>query len=143
MRDNFVLDTSAIITFFENKDGADIVEALLEKADAGEANIFLSFVTFTEIYYITIQKKGKEQALERIDSLETLPIKRVESNAEIGKIAGEFKAAYRLSFADAWIAALAKNENATLVHKDPEFEPLESQINVLRLPYKTVPQTRQ
>ena len=141
MKDNFVLDTSAIITFFENEDGADIVEALLEKADAGEANIFLSFVTFTEIYYITIQKKGKKLALERIDSLETLPIKRVDSSAEIGRIAGELKAAYRLSFADAWIAALAKDENATLVHKDPEFEALESQITILRLPYKTAPQT--
>ena len=41
MKDNFVLDTSAIITFLENEEGADIVEALLERADAGEINIFL------------------------------------------------------------------------------------------------------
>ena len=139
MKNNFILDTSAIITFFENEDGAEILEGLLEKADAGEINIFLSFVTFTEIYYLTIRKKGKEAALKRIDLLETLPMKRVESNAEIGRVAGEFKAAHRLSVADAWIATLAKNENATLVHKDPEFEYLENQINVLKLPYKTAP----
>jgi predicted nucleic acid-binding protein len=141
VKDNFVLDTSAVITFLENEAGADIVEELLKKAESGVINIFLSFITFTEIYYIRLQKKVKEFALERIDSLETLPAKRIDSNSKIGKIAGEFKAAHRLSFADAWIAALAKNENATLVHKDPEFERLESKINVLKLPYKTSPKT--
>ncbi len=136
MKDNFVLDTSAIISFLENEEGADIVEALLEKAESGEVDIYLSFVKFVEIYYITIQKKGKKFALERIDSLKMLPVKLIESNSKIGKIAGEFKAAYRLSFADTWIAALAKNKNATLVHKDPEFEYLENQIKVIKLPYK-------
>jgi len=142
VNDNFVLDTSAVITFLENEDGADIVEELLEQAESGTINIFLSFVTFTEIYYITIQKKGQELALERIDSLEMLPIRRIESNNTIGKTAGEFKAAYRLSFADAWIAALAMNKNATLVHKDPEFECLENQVTLLKLPYKTSSETK-
>jgi len=38
--------------------------------------------------------------------------------------AAEIKATYRLSVTDAWIAATAVLLNATLVHKDPEFEPL-------------------
>jgi len=48
----------------------------------------------------------------------------------------ELKAAYRLSVADAWIAALAKERGATLVHKDPEFEQVEAVLEVLKLPYK-------
>ena len=44
---------------------------------------------------------------------------------------------YRISVADAWIAALAKDRNATLVHKDPEFEQVEAEVQVLKLPYKT------
>jgi predicted nucleic acid-binding protein len=125
------------MTFLENEAGADQVADLFEQAKAGAINLFLSFVTFTEIYYITLQKRGKEFARERLEALETLPVKRIESNAKIGKIAGDFKAAHRLSFADAWIAALAKNKNATLVHKDPEFEYLESQLNIIKLPYKS------
>jgi len=35
-------------------------------------------------------------------------------------LAGRLKADHRLSVADAWIAALAKERDATLVHKDPE-----------------------
>ena len=52
------------------------------------------------------------------------------------KFAGEFKAAKRLSFADCCIAALAKIREAKLVHKDPEYEQLENQVEQIKLPYK-------
>ena len=38
--------------------------------------------------------------------------------------AARIKAGHKLSVADAWIAATAERLDATLVHKDPEFEPL-------------------
>jgi len=41
-----------------------------------------------------------------------------------------------MSMADAWITALAKIKKAILVHKDPEFESIEKEIEVLKLPYK-------
>jgi predicted nucleic acid-binding protein len=50
--------------------------------------------------------------------------------------AGRLKALYRLSVADALIAALAKLHQATLVHKDPEFEPLSQEISLWNLPFK-------
>ena len=40
--------------------------------------------------------------------------------------------------ADAWIAALAKERGAMLVHKDPEFDQIEGVVEVLELPYKIV-----
>jgi len=45
------------------------------------------------------------------------------------------KARYKISVADAWIAATAAVHNLTLVHKDPEFESLEG-VSLLPLPYK-------
>ena len=45
------------------------------------------------------------------------------------------KANYRLSLADAWIAASAMLQEACLIHKDPEFNAL----NIIKqkpLPYK-------
>ena len=53
-----------------------------------------------------------------------------------GSRSSRLKADHRLSVADAWIAALAKERDATLVHKDPEFEQVEAVIRVLKLPYK-------
>jgi predicted nucleic acid-binding protein len=60
----------------------------------------------------------------------------IDSTEALGILAGELKAKYRLSVADTWIVVLAKERNATLVHKDPEFEQVESAIKVLQLPYK-------
>ena len=136
MKSNYVLDTSAILAFLEDERGADIVSELLEKAEQGEHKIFISFVTFTEIFYISIQEQEEPIAEERIKQLEMFPFSRIESNPAMSITAGRLKARNRLSFADAWIAALAIEKNAKLVHKDPEFEVLQGQIEMIKLPYK-------
>jgi len=49
---------------------------------------------------------------------------------------GKLKATHKISFADAWVAATAIMLSAILVHKDPEFEELEDELEMLKLPYK-------
>ena len=51
-------------------------------------------------------------------------------------LAGQVKANYKLSFADARVAATALEFDAILVHKDPEFLELKNRIKMLELPYK-------
>ena len=132
----YVLDTSALLTLIEDEAGADQVQELFEKAKQGEVILLVSFMSFMEVYYISLQERGQAEAQERVKLLAALPMLRVESNESLGVRAGAFKAAHRLSVADAWIAALAQEQNATLVHKDPEFEQVESAIKVVKLPYK-------
>jgi len=134
--ERYVLDTSAWLTFIEDEEGADEVELLLEKARAGECIIFTSFMSFMEVYYITCQERDVDEAHMRLDLISALPVIRAESTASLGVLAAEIKARYRLSVADAWIAALAKEQGAYLVHKDPEFEPLAACIQLHPLPYK-------
>lgn len=50
--------------------------------------------------------------------------------------AARLKAKYRLSVADAQIAAAAKLRGAKLVHKDPEFAALSEEVPLLALPYR-------
>lgn len=134
--DKYVLDTSALLCYIEEEDGTEVVDDLIVKAEKEQAFLFVSFVSFTEVYYISWQNKGKELAQARIYLINHLAIERVESSKELSLIAGEFKAENKISFADAWIAALAKEKDAILVHKDPEFEQLEPDIEMLKLPYK-------
>ena len=94
-------------------------------------------MSFMEVYYITLQERDRVEAGERVRMMAELSVSRVESTASLGVLAAEIKAEYRVSLADAWIAALAKERGAALVHKDPEFEQLESEVEVLRLPYRT------
>lgn len=51
---------------------------------------------------------------------------------------GKFKAEYQISLADSIIAAYAFLYDATLVHKDPEFEVL-TMVDQVKLPYKPKP----
>lgn len=135
-RNRYVLDTSALLCYIDDEDGAELVDELLKKGETEQTFLFVSFVSFTEVYYISWQKKGKELAQERIYLINHLAIERVESDDKLSLIAGEFKAENKISFADAWVAALAKEKDAILVHKDPELEQLESEIKMLKLPYK-------
>jgi len=112
------------------------VDELLKTGEEQRALIFVPFVSFTEVYYITWQKSGRELAQNRITLIKHLAIQRVESDEQLSLIAGEFKAQNRISFADAWVAAVAKLKDAVLVHKDPEFEQLETEIKVLKLQRK-------
>ena len=138
MKPSYVLDTSAIFAFIEDEPGSETVESLLNQAEAGEINVYLSFMTFMEVYYISLQEQGEVTADQRLRKLYELPAMRIESDAELSKLAGQIKAMHRMSIADAWIAALAKAKQAILVHKDPEFESIEREIEVLKLPYKNL-----
>lgn len=139
--DRYVFDTSAWLTLIEDEAGADRVQELLEQASRGECVIYVSFMSFMEVYYITLQERGDAEAQQRVALMAALPVVRVESSEPLSQYAGQLKAAHRLSVADAWIAALAAEQAAILVHKDPEFEQVEAAIHALKLPYKATPQS--
>ena len=132
-----MLDTSAWLTLIEDEPGADTVQALLEAAQAGGAILLTSFMSYMEVYYITRQERDAEEAQARIDLMTSLPVLRIESSAMLSVRAAEIKATRRVSVADAWIAALAGEHEATLVHKDPEFDQVAELIQTMALPYKT------
>lgn len=133
----YVLDTSALLTLIEDEDRADQVQTLLEQARRGEILLLVSFISFMEVYYSSFQERGQEEADERVRLMAVLPMARVESTEMLAVLAGQLKAKHRLSVADAWVAALAQERGATLVHRDPEFDQLDSTVAILRLPYKT------
>jgi len=134
--ETYVLDSSALLAFIEEEEGTDIVQNLLERGEAEEITLLVSFMSFMEVCYISLQERDESEAQERLRLMGALPILRVESTEALGVVASQLKVSHRISVADAWIAALAKDRNAILVHKDPEFEQVEMEIKVLKLPYK-------
>jgi predicted nucleic acid-binding protein len=48
----------------------------------------------------------------------------------LADLAADFKARHKISLADAFAAALAKERNTELVTGDPEFKPLEKEIKI-------------
>jgi len=54
----------------------------------------------------------------------------VDADLSLAKQAAIYKATNKMSYADAFAAALAKIKNAELVTGDSEFKPLEKEIKI-------------
>ncbi|MHB1864795.1 MAG: PIN domain-containing protein [Candidatus Saccharimonadales bacterium] len=132
----FVLDTSALLTLHEDEDGAAEVEALLANEGQKE-KVWICFITLMEFSYILQQKVGVEKARLSYAQLKQLPLMVIESDEELALMAASLKAVHQISLADAWIGATAQRLDATLMHKDPEFESLSNTIKLKNLPYKS------
>ena len=131
----FLLDTSAILTLRDNEAGAARVSELLQNAQNGGLPCYGCFMTLMEVFYRVWKDEGEAAGREAYSDCFTLPIQWIHEAPELLKRAATIKATHPLSLADAWIAASALEQNAVLVHKDPEFENLAGLMEE-RLPYK-------
>jgi predicted nucleic acid-binding protein len=133
--DAFVLDTSAILALWNEEDGASTVEEILRERP-GHRKVYVSFMTFMECRYRLWKEKGRNAADEIFRTLSLLPVIRVDVDDALLLTASELKAQHNISVADSWILATAIVCNATLVHKDPEFDALSDRVAMKKLPYK-------
>jgi predicted nucleic acid-binding protein len=134
--DLYVLDTSAIFTFSDEEDGADEVEKLLDAARANKCQLKICAISLMEVYYITLMEQGEDEATRLVALVKSWPVTLVYPDEKIFLQGGKLKATYRLSLADALIAAVAKLHNAKLVHKDPELVALANELALFTLPFK-------
>ena len=113
-----VLDTSAVMRLLLDQPGADEVQRILE----GDEPVALPFIALMEVRYVLLRQLPAEQVDQLVTLLRASPVEVPESDPAWGYVAAQVKSRGGLSVADAWMAALALLRNATLVHRDPEFE---------------------
>jgi ribonuclease VapC len=121
----FVLDTSALLALRSNEPGADRVQSLLEQSSRGQCRLLASFMTRMELLYCIRREEGEQAAREALRLVDSFAINWVSCEPDILERAAQIKSAGRISVADSWIGATALLYAAILVHKDPEFEPLQ------------------
>ena len=136
MPDLYVLDTSAIVAFTDQEEGADEVERLLDAARVSACRVEACAISLMELYYVALQEKGEDEAAKLLALVKSWPVTWVYPDERTLLQAGKIKAAYRLSVVDAIIAAVAKLRHATLIHKDPELAALHPEVSLLNLPFK-------
>lgn len=126
----FVLDTSALFSLVEDEAGKERVAQILENEE-----FILPFITLLEIHYITHQEQGLPEADRRYAVLKQANVLWSFDEPTL-LTAARLKAENRISLADSMIAAVAIQNGAILVHKDPEYECLVSELEMETLPYK-------
>lgn len=128
-----VLDSWALIAFFEDEPAAEQVEILLTKAESGAHTLLLSVVNWGEIYYNTMREVSQDAAERTAKEISGLAIEIVgveDKNLDLARQAAIYKATKKLSYADAFAAALAKIRNAELVTGNREFKQVEGDIKI-------------
>lgn len=127
-----VLDSWALLAFFQDEPAADMVEQLLAKAESGRLSLLLSVVSWGEIYYSTMRKVSREAAERTVGSIAEMPVEivPVADDLVLVRQAAIYKATKKLSYADAFAAALTKIRNAELVTGDPEFKQIDDDIEI-------------
>jgi predicted nucleic acid-binding protein len=126
-----VLDSYALLAFFEKEPGFEKVESFLVEANEKHEYLLMSVVNYGEVYYIVLREYGKKKADEIESLILTLPIEMLDVNKAIVKEAAGFKAFKKISYADCFAAALAKMHQAELITGDKEFKEVEDEITVL------------
>jgi len=126
----FVLDSYAFIAYAEGEKGAKEVSDIFMDCLAGKAEVFICVINWGEIYYIALREGGKEKAEIYKNTLARYPITIIDANQEITLQAAQYKAFHKVSYADAFAAALTKMEKAQLITGDKEFKSLEEEIKI-------------
>ena len=126
-----VLDSHALLAYFEKERGWDTVAHLLHEAAEGKRRLILSIVNWGEVCYITLREYG-ESHLERVlHALDNMPVEMIDAGREAVLEAARFKARGGLSYADSYVCGLAKLiKGAEIVTGDPEFRSVENILPV-------------
>jgi ribonuclease VapC len=125
-----VLDSFALIAYFRDEPGAEAMERLLVAAGRKDSPLHITDVNYAEVKYSIVKRDGTEAWTEAAKVLEGLPVDFHATNRVQADIAADFKARFKISLADAFAAALAKERKAELVTGDPEFKALEKEIKI-------------
>jgi len=126
----YVLDSFAMIAFYEDAAGADITEGILKDITSKKAEGFMSIINWGEIYYSTMREQGVADAERIIKQMTKYPIKLIDADKELTYRAAKLKAQYKIAYADCFAAALCSQLKATLVTGDPEFRKLSNEISI-------------
>ncbi|HEV8541394.1 MAG TPA: PIN domain-containing protein [Verrucomicrobiae bacterium] len=125
-----VLDSHALLKLLRDEPEAETVAQILEEAGARDQPVQMTEVNYAEVQYI-IRRKDGDAAWERVAAeLLAAPIEFHPADRRLADLAADFKARFKISLADAFAAALAKEKKAELVTGDPEFKPLEKEIRI-------------
>ncbi len=128
----YVLDSFAWLAYLRAEPGGAHVLELLDRIyeEDDDAEALMSLINLGEVLYAIEREDGPSLAVSALAELDESPIQLVGITRERVLAAAHLKANYRISYADAFAAALCEELEATLLTGDPEFRALEQRINI-------------
>lgn len=128
-----VLDSYALLAFLFGERGHQKVLDLLQRMAAASQTLLVAAPNWAEVRYVSQRKVGAARWGEAREKLLGLPLDIIPADQTLAEIAGEIKATRRMSLADCFAAALARQRRAELYTGNPEFRQVEKDISIIWL----------
>ncbi len=125
-----VLDSWAVLAYLGDEPAAEQVENLIARSHEEGIPVTMSVVNVGEVWYILARRISDSEADKSIREVRQLGIRFVDAGWSLAQEAARLKSKNKMSFADCFAAALAKENKAELATGDPEFKQIESQIKI-------------
>jgi predicted nucleic acid-binding protein len=130
-RGGFVLDSHAVLAYFEGEPSGATVRDLLHDAERRKARLYLSLINWGELIYIVHREKGEVAGQEVAARIDALAITLRGVDRALVQAAAMLKARHPIAYADAFAAATAQQLKVPVVTGDPEFRRLEGAVTVV------------
>jgi ribonuclease VapC len=125
-----LLDSFAVLAWLQDEPGAEKVETFLLEARRSKVPLLFTVVNLGEVYYRVARQHGHSLAEGIVRQLHSLPLDFCSCDERLSLAAARIKADFPIAFADAFAAALAQREEASVVTGDPEFRKIEHLIAI-------------
>lgn len=125
-----VLDSWAVIAYLEDEPASEKVADLMADAHEQGIPLLMTVVNAGEVWYIIARQTSNADADRSIRQLRDLGIVFVDADWNLAHDAGYFKSRNKMSFADAFAAALAKQRKANLITGDFQFKQVADEIMI-------------
>lgn len=126
----YLFDSHALLAFFQDEKGADVVARIFRKALKHRITRLISVINLGEIIYVTKRCFGDEKKLEILSRVHQLGVKILPVPDSLVFKAAEIKAEHAISYADCFALACAMEHSAVLVTGDPEFKKVSHLANI-------------
>ena len=125
-----VFDSWAVLAYLGGEASSQEVADLIAGAHEDRIPMVMSCVNAGEVWYILAREASEAEADKAVADLLLLGIELIDADWPLTRIAGTFKARHKMSYADCFAAALAKERKAELLTGDKEFEQVEGEVTI-------------
>lgn len=125
-----VLDSWAALAYLGGESSAQEVADLITGAHESHVPMYMAIINAGEVWYILAREISEAKADEALADLTGLGIELIDADWPLTRQAATFKARHKMSYADCFAAALAKDRKAELVTGDKEFKQVDGEVNV-------------
>ena len=130
MTSSYLFDSHALLAFFQNEKGAEVVDRILQNADKRGLERLICVLNLGEIIYLTKRRFGDQKKVEILGRVHQLGIRILPIPEPLVYEAAEFKAQYPISYADCFALACAIEHSAKLVTGDPDFKKVDHLVGI-------------